>query len=160
MFPSVSFEFAEGWIPKMRLRPRIRKAVIPAAGLGRRFLPAIKAVPKEIFPVLDKPLIQYAVEEAVASGIESVILVTSTSKAAVEAHFQTNPDLEQLLEERGKQKEAALVRDVSRLARLFSVRQDRPLVGANLKEKFKVGRIHLFSTQGKPERWYRVGHFR
>ena len=81
---------------------RVRKAVFPAAGLGTRFLPATKASPKEMLPLVDKPLIQYVVEEAVASGIESVIIVTGRGKAAIEDHFDISFELEKLLEERGK----------------------------------------------------------
>ncbi len=81
---------------------KVRKAVFPAAGLGTRFLPATKASPKEMLPLVDKPLIQYVVEEAVASGIESVIIVTGRGKAAIEDHFDVSFELEKLLEERGK----------------------------------------------------------
>ena len=81
---------------------KVRKAVFPAAGLGTRFLPATKAQPKEMLPVVDKPLIQYAVEECVASGIEDVILVTGRGKNAIEDHFDSAPELERFLEEKGK----------------------------------------------------------
>src|SRR5829696_5006614 len=81
---------------------RIRKAVFPAAGLGTRFLPATKASPKEMLPLVDKPLIQYAVEEAVASGIESILIVTGRDKTAIEDHFDISFELEQMLRERGK----------------------------------------------------------
>ena len=83
---------------------KVRKAVFPAAGLGTRFLPATKASPKEMLPLVDKPLIQYVVEEAVASGIESVIIVTGRGKMAIEDHFDVSFELERLLEERGKEK--------------------------------------------------------
>src|ERR1051325_1408155 len=82
---------------------RIRKAVFPAAGLGTRFLPATKASPKEMLPLVDKPLIQYVIEEAVASGIESVLIVTGRDKAAIENHFDISFELEELLKERGKE---------------------------------------------------------
>src|SRR5881296_895185 len=82
---------------------RIRKAVLPAAGLGTRFLPATKASPKEMLPLVDKPLIQYAVEEAVASGVESIIIVTGRGKTAIEDHFDISFELENLLRERGKE---------------------------------------------------------
>ena len=80
-------------------RKRVRKAVLPVAGLGTRFLPATKAQPKEMLPVVDKPLIQYAVEECIASGIESVIFVTGRRKNAIEDHFDSAPELEAFLEE-------------------------------------------------------------
>jgi UTP--glucose-1-phosphate uridylyltransferase len=92
---------------------RVRKAVLPVAGLGTRFLPATKAMPKEMLPVVDKPLIQYAVEECVASGIEDVIFVTGRRKHAIEDHFDLAPELEQFLEQRGKTKEAEMVREIS-----------------------------------------------
>lgn len=86
----------------MKLKKKIRKAVFPVAGLGTRFLPATKASPKEMLPIVDKPLIQYAAEEAVAAGIEQLIFVTSTSKRAIEDHFDKNQELENELEQRGK----------------------------------------------------------
>jgi UTP--glucose-1-phosphate uridylyltransferase len=92
---------------------RVRKAVLPVAGLGTRFLPATKAIPKEMLTVVDKPLIQYAVEECIASGIEHVIFVTGRRKSAIEDHFDSAPELEQFLEQRGKPNEAKMVRDIS-----------------------------------------------
>jgi UTP--glucose-1-phosphate uridylyltransferase len=95
-------------------KPRkVRKAVLPVAGLGTRFLPATKAMPKEMLPVVDKPLIQYAVEECLASGIENVIFVTGRRKSAIEDHFDSAPELERFLEERGKPKQAQMVREIS-----------------------------------------------
>ena len=111
----------------MSTNKKVRKAVLPVAGLGTRFLPATKAQPKEMLPVVDKPLIQYAVEEAVASGIEDIILVTSHGKDSIEEHFNADHDLVSLLESRGKQDEAALVRRTGELANVFSVRQEEPL---------------------------------
>jgi UTP--glucose-1-phosphate uridylyltransferase len=92
---------------------RVRKAVLPVAGLGTRFLPATKAMPKEMLPVVDKPLIQYAVEECIDSGIENIIFVTGRRKNAIEDHFDSVPELEQFLEERGKVKQAKMVREIS-----------------------------------------------
>src|SRR6266700_6719370 len=92
---------------------RVRKAVFPAAGLGTRFLPATKASPKEMLPLVDKPLIQQVVEEAVASGIESIIIVTGRGKTAIEDHFDVSFELEKLLEERGKRELLSVVRNVS-----------------------------------------------
>ncbi len=106
---------------------RVRKAVFPAAGLGTRFLPATKASPKEMLPLVDKPLIQYVVEEAVASGIESVIIVTGRGKTTIEDHFDISYELEKLLGERGKQEELKAMRAISEMARVSYVRQREAL---------------------------------
>jgi UTP--glucose-1-phosphate uridylyltransferase len=106
---------------------KVRKAVFPAAGLGTRFLPATKASPKEMLPLVDKPLIQYVVEEAVASGIESIIIVTGRGKAAIEDHFDVSFELEKLLEERGKKEELKAMRAISEMARVSYVRQREAL---------------------------------
>lgn len=106
---------------------RVRKAVFPAAGLGTRFLPATKASPKEMLPLVDKPLIQYVVEEAVASGIELVIIVTGRGKSAIEDHFDVSFELESLLRDRGKQVELKQAREISDLARISYVRQREAL---------------------------------
>ncbi len=105
----------------------IRKAVFPAAGLGTRFLPATKASPKEMLPLVDKPLIQYGVEEAIASGIEQIILVTGRGKTAIEDHFDVSRELETLLEEKGKKALLKQVRDISSLADFAYVRQKEAL---------------------------------
>lgn len=106
---------------------KVRKAVFPAAGLGTRFLPATKASPKEMLPLVDKPLIQYVVEEAVASGIESVIIVTGRGKASIEDHFDVSFELEKLLEDRGKTEELKAMRAISEMARVSYVRQQEAL---------------------------------
>ncbi|MDQ2937313.1 MAG: UTP--glucose-1-phosphate uridylyltransferase GalU [Acidobacteriota bacterium] len=106
---------------------RVRKAVFPAAGLGTRFLPATKSSPKEMLPLVDKPLIQYVVEEAVASGIQSVIIVTGRGKSAIEDHFDVSFELERLLEDRGKKDELKAMRAISELARISYVRQREAL---------------------------------
>lgn len=106
---------------------KVRKAVFPAAGLGTRFLPATKASPKEMLPLVDKPLIQYVVEEAVASGVESIIIVTGRGKAAIEDHFDVSFELEKLLEERGKEAELKAMRAISDIARVSYVRQREAL---------------------------------
>lgn len=106
---------------------KVRKAVFPAAGLGTRFLPATKASPKEMLALVDKPLIQYVVEEAVASGIESVIVVTGRGKAAIEDHFDVSFELEKLLAERGKTAELQAMRAISEMARVSYVRQREAL---------------------------------
>ena len=106
---------------------RVRKAVFPAAGLGTRFLPATKVVPKEMLPLIDKPIIQYGVEEAVQSGVTDVIFVTSRGKGAMEDHFDASVELEAWLESRGKEGLLDEVRQISRLASVSSVRQGQPL---------------------------------
>jgi UTP--glucose-1-phosphate uridylyltransferase len=106
---------------------RVRKAVLPVAGLGTRFLPATKAMPKEMLPVVDKPLIQYAVEECMASGIENIIFVTGRRKNAIEDHFDSNPELEQFLEERGKSKQAKTVREIGGGVHFSYTRQSEAL---------------------------------
>jgi UTP--glucose-1-phosphate uridylyltransferase len=105
----------------------VRKAVFPAAGLGTRFLPATKASPKEMLPLVDKPLIQYVVEEAVASGIESVIIVTGRGKSAIEDHFDVSFELEALLRERGREDDLRSVREISDMVRVSYVRQREAL---------------------------------
>jgi UTP--glucose-1-phosphate uridylyltransferase len=106
---------------------RVRKAVFPAAGWGTRFLPATKAQPKEMLPLVDKPIIQYGVEEAVAAGIEQIIIVTSTHKGAIEDHFDLNYELEHVLEEKGEIEKLRQVRAISDLAQLAYVRQKEQL---------------------------------
>lgn len=106
---------------------KVRKVVIPAAGLGTRFLPATKAMPKEMLCVVDKPIIQYAVEEAVASGIEHIIIVTGRSKSSMEDHFDIAYELEATLRERGKLDLVAESRRVSDLASISYIRQKQPL---------------------------------
>lgn len=105
---------------------KIRKAVFPAAGLGTRFLPATKAIPKEMLCLVDKPLIQYGVEEAVAAGCTEIIIVTGRDKAAMEDHFDYSPELESALEAKGKQDLLDVVRSVSKLARIVYTRQPHP----------------------------------
>jgi len=106
---------------------KVRKAVFPAAGLGTRFLPATKASPKEMLPLVDKPLIQYVVEEAVASGIESIIIVTGRDKSAIEDHFDISFELEHLLRSRGKDDVLEQVRAIPEMARFCYVRQREAL---------------------------------
>lgn len=106
---------------------KVRKAVLPAAGMGTRFLPATKAQPKEMLNVVDKPQIQYVVEECVASGIEHIIIVTGKGKNSIEDHFDYNPTLERFLEEKGKQDQAKMVRDISELVQVSYTRQKEPL---------------------------------
>jgi UTP--glucose-1-phosphate uridylyltransferase len=105
----------------------VRKAVFPAAGLGTRFLPATKAQPKEMLPLVDKPTIQYVVEEAVASGLNEIILVTGRNKRAIEDHFDAAFELEYYLQDRGKMEELAQIKTISELASVSYVRQKEPL---------------------------------
>ncbi len=106
---------------------RIRKAIIPVAGMGTRFLPAAKAQPKEMLAVVDKPVIQYIVEEAVAAGIEEIIFVTAIGKRAIEDHFDRNFELEYRLEQKKKFKELKEVSKIGKLARFAFVRQSKPM---------------------------------
>ena len=106
---------------------KLRKAVLPAAGLGTRFLPATKAQPKEMLALVDKPLIQYVVEEAVAAGIEDIIIVTGRGKTAIEDHFDVSFELERFLEDRGKTDELAAVKAISDLIHVSYVRQKEAL---------------------------------
>ncbi|HZH35124.1 MAG TPA: UTP--glucose-1-phosphate uridylyltransferase GalU [Pyrinomonadaceae bacterium] len=106
---------------------KIRKAVFPAAGLGTRFLPATKSMPKEMLTLVDKPLIQYGVEEAVASGIDSILIITGRDKASIENHFDISFELEQVLKERGKTAAFEQVRALSEIARITYIRQKQAL---------------------------------
>lgn len=109
------------------MNQRVRKAVFPAGGLGTRFLPATKVVPKEMLALVDKPIIQYGVEEAIASGIEQIIIVTGRGKGAMEDHFDFSFELDATLERRGKKELLAVSRSVATLARVSYVRQKEPL---------------------------------
>ena len=104
----------------------IRKAIIPAAGLGTRFLPATKASPKEMLPLVDKPLIQYAVEEAVASGVEQIVIITGRGKRAIEDHFDISFELEDALKQKGKYDVLANLRKISEMASFCYIRQNEP----------------------------------
>src|SRR5512141_2470597 len=106
---------------------KVRKAVFPAAGLGTRFLPATKAMPKEMLPLVDNPIIQYGVEEAVASGCDQIIIITGRGKQAIEDHFDVSYELEKMLEERGKTDLLKIVRQISDLIHIAYVRQKEAL---------------------------------
>ena len=108
------------------MKKRIKKAVIPAAGLGTRFLPATKAQPKEMLPIVDKPAIQYIVEEAVQSGIEDILIITGRNKRAIEDHFDKSVELELTLEEKEDRELLDLVRNISSLANIHYIRQKEP----------------------------------
>lgn len=109
-----------------RFLMKIRKAIIPAAGLGTRFLPATKAQPKEMLPIVDKPTIQYIVEEAVASGIEDIIIVSGRNKRAIEDHFDKSYELEETLLQKGKYDLLSEVQDITNLANIHYIRQKEP----------------------------------
>jgi UTP--glucose-1-phosphate uridylyltransferase len=119
---------------------RVRKAVIPAAGLGTRFLPATKSSPKEMLPVVDKPAIQYVVEEAVQAGLTDILIITGRSKRAIEDHFDRNFELEHLLEQSGKDELLKQVQFASDLADIHYVRQRDPL---GLGHAVSVARHHV-----------------
>jgi UTP--glucose-1-phosphate uridylyltransferase len=119
---------------------RVTKAVIPAAGLGTRFLPATKAQPKEMLPVVDKPAIQYVVEEAVRAGIDDILIISGRGKRSLEDHFDRNVELESFLAERGKDEELAEVRSIAELAEIHFVRQGEPL---GLGHAVSIARKHV-----------------
>ena len=104
----------------------VKKAIIPAAGLGTRFLPATKAQPKEMLPIVDKPTIQYIIEEAVASGIEEILIITGKNKRAIEDHFDKSVELEQELESKDKKDLLKMVKDISNMADIYYIRQKEP----------------------------------
>lgn len=108
------------------MNKKIKKAVIPAAGLGTRFLPATKAQPKEMLPIVDKPTIQYIIEEAVASGIEEILIITGRNKKCIEDHFDKSVELELELEKSGKQEMLKLVREISDMVDIHYIRQKEP----------------------------------
>jgi len=116
----------------------VRKAVLPAAGFGTRFLPATKAIPKEVLPLVDKPIIQYAVEEAVASGIEQIIIVIATGRSAIEDHFDSNPTLERWLEERG---------DIEMLRHVRRISEIGPIAFVHQKEQLGLGHAVLMAKE-------------
>lgn len=118
----------------------VRKAVIPAAGLGTRFLPATKAQPKEMLPVVDRPSIQYVVEEAVAAGIDDILIITGRNKRSIENHFDRNTELEANLAEKGKTKDLDEIRRIADLAQIHYVRQGEPL---GLGHAVSVARKHV-----------------
>lgn len=106
---------------------KIRKAIIPAAGLGTRFLPATKAQPKEMLPIVDKPTLQYIIEEAIASGIEEILVITGRNKTSIENHFDKSVELELELEKKGKTELLEMVRDISDMVNIHYIRQKEPL---------------------------------
>ncbi len=117
---------------------RVRKAVLPAAGFGTRFLPATKAIPKEVLPLVDKPIIQYAVEEAVASGIEQIIIVIASGRSAIEDHFDSDPILDRWLEERG---------DIEMLRQVRRISEIGPIAFVHQKEQLGLGHAVLMAKE-------------
>jgi UTP--glucose-1-phosphate uridylyltransferase len=109
-----------------RITMRVKKAIIPAAGLGTRFLPATKSQPKEMLPIVDKPTIQYIIEEAVASGIEEILIITGRNKRSIEDHFDKSIELELQLEQTGKDEVLKMVRDISNMVNIYYIRQKEP----------------------------------
>ncbi|MBI5083576.1 MAG: UTP--glucose-1-phosphate uridylyltransferase GalU [Acidobacteria bacterium] len=119
---------------------KVRKAVIPAAGMGTRFLPATKSMPKEMLPIVDKPVLQFVIEEAVESGIEDVLVVTGRGKQAIENHFDYNPDLESFLEGAGKHDLIDQVRDIGDRVQIHYIRQKEQL---GLGDAIRLARYHM-----------------
>lgn len=119
---------------------QVRKAIIPAAGMGTRFLPATKSMPKEMLPIVDKPVLQYVIEEAVNSGIDDILIVTGRGKQAIENHFDYNPDLEVFLRSAGKSDLIELVRDIGEQAQIHYIRQKEQL---GLGDAIRLGRHHM-----------------
>jgi UTP--glucose-1-phosphate uridylyltransferase len=119
---------------------RVKKAIIPAAGMGTRFLPATKSMPKEMLPIVDKPVLQYVIEEAVESGIDDILIVTGRGKQAIENHFDYNPDLEHFLRGVGKSDLIDLVRDIGERAQIHYIRQKEQL---GLGDAIRLGRQHM-----------------
>jgi len=118
----------------------VTKAIIPAAGMGTRFLPATKSMPKEMLPIIDKPVLQFVIEEAVASGIEDILIVTGRGKRAIENHFDYNPELESFLRDSNRGHLVEQVRDMADHARIFYVRQK---VQRGLGDAIRTGRRHI-----------------
>ena len=105
---------------------KVRKAIIPAAGLGTRFLPATKAIAKEMLPIVDIPTIQYIIQEAVDSGIEEILIITNSNKHAMENHFDKNYELEERLKESGKLEQVKMIQDIADMANIYYIRQKEP----------------------------------
>ena len=105
---------------------KVRKAIIPAAGLGTRFLPATKAIAKEMLPIVDIPIIQYIIQEAVDSGIEEILIITNSNKHAMENHFDKNYELEERLKESGKLEQVKMIQDIADMANIYYIRQKEP----------------------------------
>ena len=118
----------------------VTKAIIPAAGMGTRFLPATKSMPKEMLPIIDKPVLQFVIEEAVDSGIEDILIITGRGKRAIENHLDYAPELEAFLKEAGKEELIEKVRDIGDRARIFYIRQK---IQRGLGDAIRIGRRHM-----------------
>ena len=140
---------------------KVRKAVFPAAGLGTRFLPATKAQPKEMLPLVDKPIIQYGVEEALASGIDNIILVTSRGKSAIEDHFDHSFELEHLLESRGDIEMLRRVRQIGDMVQIAYVRQklSAPPTERGIDRKDWDALAATYAQRTEPPLWVGDGKF-
>lgn len=121
-------------------KSKVTKAIIPAAGMGTRFLPATKSMPKEMLPIIDKPVLQFVIEEAVESGINDILIVTGRGKRAIENHFDFNPELEAFLHEAGKHELIEEVRDIGENAHIHYIRQKAQL---GLGDAIRLGRYHM-----------------
>ncbi len=117
------FSTIDAWVYKRGFEMKIKKAIIPAAGFGTRLLPATKSIPKEMIPIVDKPALQYVIEEAVEAGIEDILIITSRHKKAIEDHFDNLPELENLLEHTNKTDALKELRDITNLANIHYIRQ-------------------------------------
>ncbi len=121
-------------------KKRVTKAIIPAAGMGTRFLPATKSMPKEMLPIIDKPVLQYVIEEAIDSGIEDILIITGRGKRAIENHLDYSPELEGFLRQAGKEHLIEKVHDIADRARIFYIRQK---VQRGLGDAIRIGRRHI-----------------
>ncbi|MEZ4702733.1 MAG: UTP--glucose-1-phosphate uridylyltransferase GalU [Rhodothermales bacterium] len=121
-------------------KQRVRKAIIPAAGMGTRFLPATKSMPKEMLPIIDKPVLQYVIEEAIASGITDILIVTGRGKRAIENHFDYSPELEAFLVQANKREMLEQIRDIGEQASIFYIRQK---VQRGLGDAIRLGQQHM-----------------
>lgn len=119
-------DYSDGSITIYQEVMKVRKAIIPAAGLGTRFLPATKAIAKEMLPIVDIPTIQYIIQEAVDSGIEEILIITNSNKHAMENHFDKNYELEERLKESGKLEQVKMIQDIADMANIYYIRQKEP----------------------------------
>ena len=129
------------------MQKKVRKAIIPAAGLGTRFLPATKAIAKEMLPIVDIPTIQYIIQEAVDSGIEEILIITNSNKHAMENHFDKNYELEERLKESGKLEQVKMIQDIADMANIYYIRQKEP---KGLGHAVLLGDDVVVNKEGKP----------
>ena len=145
-------DYSDGSITIYQEVMKVRKAIIPAAGLGTRFLPATKAIAKEMLPIVDIPTIQYIIQEAVDSGIEEILIITNSNKHAMENHFDKNYELEERLKESGKLEQVKMIQDIADMANIYYIRQKEPkgLGHAVLCAKSFIGDDVVVNKEGKP----------